>query len=230
MRESALSTKFRFICATRASVTAFRQTALGRSLECFQYPFVQVRLFPENSLGLPAVYNHAIREAVNDPAILLFVHDDIYITDFFWHTHLLTALSKFQIVGVAGNPKRAPGQPGWLPMDDVNVEELDASGIVGHGNGFPPENLSAYGAAEVEVKLLDGVFLAVDSETFRVQGLSFDEQFSFHFYDLDFCRTAERLGLKMGTATVSVIHQSTGGYSSDAWRRGYAAYLKKWGS
>jgi hypothetical protein len=223
---------FRFVCATRATTEGFGQTALGQSLSKFQYPGTSVRLFPENSLGLSTVYNTAIREAVNDPAILLFAHDDIFLCDFFWPAHTLSSLGQFDIVGVAGNRRRVPKQPTWVNTDEYFSwdEPENLSGIVGHGQGFPPTSINAYGAPGVEVKLLDGLLLIARSETLVKTALFFDERFDFHFYDLDFCRQAESKGVRMGTSYISVVHQSGGGYSSPAWRSGYKTYLQKWGS
>ena len=52
-------------------------------------------------------------------------------------------------------------------------------------------------------------------------GLRFDEQFDFHFYDLDFCRQAELKGMTMGTWPISVVHESGGAYGKPAWREAF---------
>jgi hypothetical protein len=104
------------------------------------------------------------------------------------------------------------------------------SGIVAHGSGFPPANVSCYGAPRQQVKLLDGLFLAVQSQTLLANRLEFDERFDFHFYDMDFCRQAEARNLRLGTWTISVVHESGGNLGSPEWRSGYARYLEKWQS
>jgi GT2 family glycosyltransferase len=75
---------------------------------------------------------------------------------------------------------------------------------------------------------MDGLFFAVKSETLLRTGLRFDEGFKFHFYDLDFCRQAEVLNLKMGTIGLSVTHESNGNFNTDSWRSAYKDYLQKW--
>ncbi len=80
-----------------------------------------------------------------------------------------------------------------------------------------------------EVKLLDGVLLIARSSTLLDHDLRFDPTFSFHFYDLDFCRQAELKGVKMGTWSISVIHESHGNFQSEAWRQAYSRYLAKYG-
>lgn len=227
-----MSEKFRCVVATRARAEDFyAETATGRSLALFRTaPFIEVQLFAENRTGLPTLYNRAIEAARTDPANLVFIHDDVYLCDFFWASRLLDALAHFAIVGLAGNRRRVPRQPGWAFVDERLTWDApeNLSGLVGHGKGFPPANLSFYGTPGQEVKLLDGLLLAADSETLIRHELRFDERFAFHFYDLDFCREAEKRGLSMGTVPLSVIHESAGNFGGEAWRQGYQVYLDKW--
>ena len=60
-------------------------------------------------------------------------------------------------------------------------------------------------------------------------GVRFDERFDFHFYDLDFCRTARANGLRLGTFPLAVTHRSAGGFGSPAWQENAERYLEKWG-
>jgi GT2 family glycosyltransferase len=225
-----MAIKIRVVCATRESQEGFRSTALGRSLASYRIPMLELRVFVRNERGLPAVYNEAISEAAHDPAVLVFVHDDVYLVDFYWIDYLLQALTVFDIVGMAGNRRRVPGQPSWYFLNERfecdRPENL--SGVVGHGRGFPPEVISRYGPSRQQVKLLDGLFLAARSDILLSKGLRFDERFDFHFYDMDFCRQAEVLNLKMGTWSISLIHTSGGAFDTPGWRAGYAKYLSKW--
>lgn len=233
----AASDKIRFVTATRLDAAAFfASTALGKSLQFYRtFPrgqAIELRLFPNNSESLSTCYNKAIEEAVDHPAILIFVHDDVYLNDFYWAQHLIDGLKAFDIVGLAGNRRRAPGQASWMFLDDAFHRDDDAnlSGVIGHGQGFPDLiELSFYGAPGQEVKLLDGVFLAARSHALVRTKLRFDPRFQFHFYDLDFCRQAEIAGLRMGTWAISAIHASVGRLGVDAWREAYVAYLEKYG-
>jgi len=224
--------RIRVICATRADRDGFfSSTALGRSLTLHRPQGVEVRLFPRNEQGLPSVYNTAIGESAHDRVALVFVHDDVYLCDFHWADRLREALTAFDIVGLVGNRRRLPGQPGWGFIDEKFTldKRVHLSGTVGHGDGFPPETIDVFGPSNQKVVLLDGLFIAARSEALQSKSVRFDERFDFHFYDLDFCRQAERSGLTMGTWPISVVHQSRGGFASDGWRRGYDAYLEKWG-
>lgn len=229
--------KIRFVTATRLSkLDFFKNTPLGRSLPNYrEFPkrqAIEVRVFPDNSQGLPSVYNTAIEEAQADPAILIFIHDDVYLSDYYWAEHLHEALDHFDLVGLAGNRRRVPRQASWMYLDDDftrdNYDNL--SGVLGHGDPFPNlRQLSVYGEPGQEVKLLDGVMLAIRSQTLIERNLRFDPLFRFHFYDMDFCRQAEIKQLRMGTWAISVVHASAGALGVDDWRGAYRDYLAKYG-
>ncbi len=233
LQEAVPSVKFRFVCATRETRDDFAiKTPLGRSLALHRSSLVELRLFPSNSTGLPKLYNIAIREAAADPAILLFVHDDVLLCDIFWPQNVFAGLQVFDIMGVAGNKRRLPNQPSWY-FRDVDFQcdaQENLSGAIGHGEGFPPQDITLYGPPCQQVMLLDGVLLIANSPTLHMHGLRFDERFDFHFYDLDFCRQAELRNVRLGTWTISVVHQSRGMLGTPSWRAAYASYLQKWGS
>ncbi|HMK85716.1 MAG TPA: glycosyltransferase [Steroidobacteraceae bacterium] len=227
-----MSVKVRVVCATRETARGFAtRTALGRSLALYG-PLCELRLFPNNGSGLPAVYNTAIRESSTDPAVLVFVHDDVHLLDFYWPTRIIQGLDKFDVLGLAGNRRRVARQPAWRFLDDrwTKDQRDNLSGVVAHGRCWPADYISAYGPPGQEVKLLDGVMLAAHSATLISKNVLFDETFDFHFYDLDFCRTAEQLGLRMGTWAISAMHESDGSFGTSSWRQGYERYLAKWRS
>jgi hypothetical protein len=221
------------VCATRVGEDAFyRETALGRSLAANyrDLPFLETVLFADNRQGLPALYNQAIRDAASRPAVLVFVHDDIDLVDFYWPDRLYGALLDFQVVGVVGNRRRLPRQPSWCFKDEwLAWDDFDhLSGFIGHGDAAA-WHVMRFGIVGAACKLLDGVFLAADSALLLQHQLQFDERFDFHFYDLDFCRQAEAKGVRMGTAPICLVHHSTGQTRSAAWRAAYQAYVEKWG-
>jgi len=227
-----MSAKLRVVCATRETRENFSsKTALGRSLALYG-PLYELHLFPSNAAGLPHVYNTAIADSASDPAHLVFVHDDVHLLDFHWPTRIAQGLARFDVIGVAGNRRRIAGQPAWRFLDDrfTRDHRENLSGVVAHGRVWPADYISAYGAPGHEVKLLDGVLLAAPSETLIAKELFFDEAFDFHFYDLDFCRSAELRGLRMGTWPINVMHESDGAFGTPGWRQGYQRYLSKWQS
>jgi Glycosyltransferase like family len=228
------TTRFRLVCATRESLANFAEnTSLGKSLRMCPYPRIELRLFPENTLGLPHVYNIAIEEAKKDPAILIFIHDDVELLDFFWPYHVLEGLKSFDVIGLAGNKRRIPGQPAWCFIETktwTRDDKANLSGMVPWGSTWPPHGQGYFGPTCQPVKLLDGVLLACASETLVASGLAFDERFEFHFYDMDFCRQAERANLRMGTWSIALVHASNAPFGTPAWWDGYSRYIEKWQS
>jgi GT2 family glycosyltransferase len=165
-----------------------------------------------------------------DDDILIFCHDDIYLLDYYWIDVIVTALNKYDIVGLAGNTERIKMQPSWL-FSDITLSKFNQetlSGIVAHGRELPPQNLTIYGAPDQQVELLDGLLLAVKDKTIKNNNLCFDEQFCYDFYDLDFCRLARSKGLTLGTMALSVMHESGGNFNTDQWNEGYKKYIDKW--
>jgi len=235
--------KIKLVVATRLSEEDFyKKSALGRSvffpkregqgLASFRKPaFLDIKLFSENKVGLPELYNQAIRECKDSPATLVFAHDDLYFLDFFWCSRIVEGLKRFDVIGIAGNKRRTPGQPSWAFLDTKLTWDSPSnlSGVVANGFGFPPQQLNIFGTPRQKVLLLDGLLLAAHSETLICKELFFDEQFDFHFYDMDFCRQAESRGVSCGTWDLALIHESAGNLSSPAWASGYRRYLQKWG-
>lgn len=228
--------KIRFVCGTRlSSEDFFKDSPLGKSLQFYRtFPKqdIELRLFQNNSCSLSVIYNEAIEESKVNPAVLVFIHDDVYLSDYYWALHLMNALKVFQIVGIAGNKRRIPAQCSWMYLNDkFESDSFDnLSGVIGHGNGFPDlRQLSVYGEPGQAVKLLDGVMLAVRSQTLIESGLRFDPRFDFHFYDMDFCRQADALGVSMGTWPISLIHGSIGRLGGQQWLEAYQKYRDKYG-
>lgn len=225
--------KVRIVCATRVSAEAFKtETALGRSLAVgfADLPYLELALTPENRQGLPAVYNAALRKALRDPAILVFVHDDVMLFDYYWPEELFVGLQQFDIVGLVGNRRRLPRQPSACFKDEAWTQDDfgHMSGYVAYGPEIPGR-VTRFGPVGLECKLLDGMFLAAHSEVLLRHGVWFDEDFDFHLYDLDFCRLAEAKGLRMGTVPISIQHMSAGALATPAWSANFDRYLAKWG-
>jgi len=220
----------RIITATRKTIGEYKNSKEYRALAKFNKNTpIQLRLYDQNNTGLSELYNKAIEEVINIPCIMVFMHDDILITDYYWGERIFDGLKKFDICGVVGNKRRLHNQASWIIINEAR--ELDdfnnLSGAIGQGSKFPPEKIDTFGPVGLECKQMDGCFLSVSSETLRKTGLRFDPNFKFHFYDVDFCRSAEQLKLRMGTIPLSLIHESYGKLDKE-WKKSYEQYLQKW--
>lgn len=234
-----MNTELTFVSATRLGREAFEaQSPLSQSLQRLgQIATVRLRLFADNQRALGACYNEALDEAPAG-ACLVFVHDDVYIDDWFAGARVLQALERFDVVGVAGNTRRQPGQQTWYLQPGPVVDGLRSpggfdhphlSGAIAHGTRGQT-HLSVYGPAPQPVQLLDGVFMAVRVDRLRERGVRFDPALAFHFYDLDFCRSAGQAGLSLGTWPIAITHASGGdSVFSPQWRQTCALYQAKYG-
>ncbi|HET6553624.1 MAG TPA: hypothetical protein VFG49_08810 [Dyella sp.] len=219
------------ISATRFTEADFwAKSALGLSLRRMGFD-TRLRLHVEfsNSRGLPDIFNPRIASAAPSD-FLLFVHDDVWLEDYFLFDRIAAGLQTYEVLGVAGNRRRLPRQPAWAFIDERFTwdDHSNLSGAVAHATN-PLGAVSWFGPAPAECELLDGVFLAARQSTLLERGVRFDPQFDFHFYDMDFCRTARRAGLRLGTWPICVTHQSGGAFGGAAWRAKYRLYLEKWG-
>lgn len=180
---------------------------------------LSIRLWSSNSKGLAELYNRVIDDP-RTPDYVAFVHDDVYLEDYFTSDRVIEGLQHYDIIGLAGGAYR-PGQLRWAST------RVGSSGAVGHGRQ-PFGRVSKFGPAPRPVDMLDGLFIAAKTETLRRTGVRFDEAFSFHFYDLDFCLTAKRAGLSLGVWPISATHQSRGNYDSPAWKQASEIFARKW--
>lgn len=205
-----------------------RGSYLGRSLRRLAFDErIKSSITYGNTRGLPSVFNRQI-VAKNENKILVFTHDDVRIDDYWLSTRLDEGLRAFDVIGVAGNRRRRANQASWAftaPGRWDRPENL--SGAVAHIQGSS-EAVSFYGDPKRKCKLLDGVLIAVRASALIASGLRFDEEFDFHFYDLDFCRTAQRHGLTLGTWPIALTHASGGSFGSPDWEEALRRYRLKW--
>lgn len=207
----------------------WKQSALGISLRRLAH---DARLVPrpafENRQGLPEVFNARIR-AADAHDILVFIHDDVWIDDYFFAQRVIEGLAAYDVIGVAGNRRRVRHQPAWAFLD-TNWgwdHQTNLSGAVAHGRN-PFGAVRSFGPVPADCELLDGVFLAARKSTLTRHGVGFDPLFDFHFYDMDFCRSAREKGLRLGTWPICLTHQSNGSFGSERWTEKYRQYIEKW--
>jgi len=216
------------VSATRLSRDDFwDKSALGNSLKRLAGDDrIASRVFFSNQTGLPERYNECIRSDDSDE-ILVFMHDDVWIDDYFLADRVLEGLRSYDLIGVAGVLRRIPGQPPFANVDP-HGERPRISGAIAQGpSPFAP--IQVWESAPADCDLLDGVFLAARTSVLREHRVLFDPEFDFHLHDADFCRAAKRAGLRVGTWPISLTHQSAGSYRSDGWWKAFERYLAKWG-
>ena len=210
------------------------QTALGRCAKNFLeagYPF-DLSVAADNREPLACIYNRAIDASDVEDEILIFLHDDVYITDLNWPEKLSAAVGVFDIVGIVGSKISNETTPIDATQRDYGIVVKDSqqfSGRIASGVTLGHEKITVFGDAPAACSLLDGVFLASTRRVLLKSGLRFDERFQFHFYDVDFCRQARMRQLTLGTWPISLLHGGVGNFDSPEWHRQHEIYLSKYG-
>lgn len=176
-----------------------------------------------NKEGLPKVYNNFLNKQFKDKKII-FVHDDVMIEDLFWEEKLAIAFEKYDIVGLAGSKKCNLNSQvmAWHMM----CEREDMLGEVAHSKDKKSWT-TIFGPTDSRALILDGLFIAVDVNKLLETNTRFDENFSFHHYDISFCIRANQNKLKMGICPLKVIHYGLGdSMNSDAWKKSSDIFKK----
>lgn len=230
-----ITPKICVVTATREkTIEDFKKnTLLGKSLEIKTFFDIELVCFVNNTDGLSKCYNDAINQLKNTDKILVFVHDDVALLDYYWPLRTIEALKNYDIAGVAGNIRHKINYPSWAHSHVENgslVWEDDKylSGSMLHDSVWPPKIISIYGDLNKEVVILDGVYLAMSTRILSDKNLGFDERFKFHFYDADFCKSAVNKECKLGTFPLALLHAGKGNMNAPEYIDGYKEFYRKW--
>ena len=181
----------------------------------------------ENKEALTKVYNRFITEE-NRNTKIIFVHDDVLIEDLFFMDKLNLAFEKFDIVGLAGakSCNIAADYPAWHLM----APREDLVGEVSHSRGGINWT-TVFGKTPNRVLMIDGLFIAVDIAKLLDTNTRFDEEFTFHHYDITFCLNANKNKLKMGVYPIRVVHFGLGdSMNTPEWQESSVKFKEKYGN
>jgi hypothetical protein len=200
-------------------------TTLWRSVQALEVE--GYRFFENNTEGLSTCYNAVLDERAGRDEIIVFVHDDVLITDVFALDKLNAAITEqgFAVIGVAGSSEFNVDAGVDLLLWNGSKPEA-RSGSVEHFYQTGVYAFSAYGATPMSCVVLDGLFIAVDNA--RIGAVRFDPQFRFHFYDIDFCLAAHKAGLRLGTTNVHLTHKSVGVFQREKFVGPQDLFRAKW--
>lgn len=186
---------------------------------------IDYAVFYENKVGLSTIYNKFLNTKYAN-SIVVFVHDDVIIgyNITTLRRELNAAHARFDIVGLAGATKMGLTFPTlWHLM------QKGASGSVGHTNSGHSQ-MTNFGPCPARCIMVDGLFMSVNVEKMVKVGHKFDEIFTFHHYDLDFCIRADRCGVTTGTWPIWVTHLSPGLRSLEdpGWKKSNDLFCQKY--
>lgn len=218
---------FLIVSATKYSKQDFEEKSLLykslNKLSQFNKNF-ETEIYYDNTNSLSKIYNNSIK--TNKYDMFIFVHDDVLIEDMFLFEKLEEASKQFKMIGLAGSQKFKLHNEGtlmWLQND--NRQQCSGSVAHFHNNEY---FVSCYGASKKKCLVMDGLFLAVDAKTIYDNNILFDEQFDFHFYDLDICLQFFSKKIPIGTWPISVFHKSAGSYGNKDFAPMQQKFVSKW--
>lgn len=215
----------KFVVATPKTQEEFAQTSTFLSLEKLNL-LRDTNVIFENKQSLTFIYNTFIND-MNKDNYVVFLHDDILVEDAFLLEKLRTGFESYDIVGVAGTKQCDLSAPmcAWHLMSDPKH-------FVGEVTHTKDKMFwtNSYGPTPSRALLIDGLFIAVNVERLLESNTRFDEDFSFHHYDISFCLNANANKLKMGVFPIRLVHFGLGdSMHSKEWEISNAIFKQKYG-
>lgn len=175
----------------------------------------EIVVVENNKEGLSKCYNDCLSKLSHDD-IALFMHDDVEIHDQFFVEKLQKAHQYFDIVGLAGAIEQKYLK-GRNHLWHLSTDQKNLRGFVSHYFPQGYYNSSYFGATPSGVDVIDGLFMSVKVSSLKENYDLFDEDFTFHHYDMAMCRKAKDKGLKMGVWPIFVIHHGLGEFDKPEW-------------
>lgn len=186
-------------------------------------------VYSNKTIGLSEYYNKVIDDAENNYKYTILCHHDISLRYANLINCLEDGLKQYDVIGVAGgiNPTVKEKNLWHWMMDRDNYR-----GIAAHNAKDGKMFMTAFGYFPDRVAILDGVFLAFETEKLRKSKARFDERFKWHHYDIDFSLTCNKNKLKLGVWPVFVYHESPGlrDINDIEWNKSNEYFRQKWNS
>lgn len=239
---------FFFVVATKKSESDKDDLPIVKTLSKMNLrERVNVDIFVEfdNRNGLPCVYNKFISEHKNefdDKSYVVFVHDDIWINDVLFFDKIESAAKSYDIIGACGGKAWDSYGDGSTPiiwthasrgrgMSGFMIHASDESkSQLKHDDTFDGRSIFAtnYGYSPSRTLTIDGSIMCFTKKSID-EGVCFDEQFKFHFYDMDMCFLAYVKNVKVGTAPVLITHESLGySVAQPEFLESQKKFMSKW--
>jgi hypothetical protein len=219
------------VTCTQKNKHFFQDTDINKSYnDCNLNKDFELEVFYQNKEGLSKQYNTILNDSkYSEYGWIVFAHDDVYIDD----ARLLQKLNEakkleYDIVGLAGglNP-RIGGINLWHLMTD----RKDHRGFVAHPVNEKQMMVTNFGPSPARVAIIDGLFFAVYQPKAKEVGFNFNENYTFHHYDIAASIEANKKKLKIGVYPINVVHRSPGLLSVEnpTWKSSNETFIKEYG-
>jgi len=182
------------------------------------------------TLTLTKKYNDAIehiKDSLNDNDIVIFVHNDVEILDkcFEEKVEMVFSNPKIGLLGVIGCLEYKENCMWWANEPDKLVGHI----VQEHSNNEETHLIKGNIGYSDNVICCDGLMLMIRGKILK-DGMRFDEQFDFNFYDISFCLDMLiNTEYKVAVADILVKHKSEGlGSLTDEWKIGKEKLIQKY--
>lgn len=163
-----------------------------------------------NKAGLSKCYNTFLEKQIDNFEYIVFCHDDITIDDYNITSKLELYHKKFDIIGLAGGINPIIRQPALWHLMCGGFSSGNLRGAVAHYIDDQALHVTSFGATPSRVTVLDGLFLSLKTASIKAAGWKFNENYTFHHYDIASSLDANKLKLRLGVAPIWAIHKSPG--------------------
>lgn len=195
----------------------YKQTLLYKSLAKLEKNnnlslLDKVQFFTQNKKGLSEAYNDALcRTPQNvDKDIMIFVHDDISIDDAGFYSKLEEGHTTYDIIGVAGGLAPKLKSPALWHIMCGGFQGGNLRGFAGHYLSDSTTSITNFGPSPSRVAMIDGAFMSINVKKVLDAKWKFNENYTFHHYDLSSCLDANKKKLKIGVVPILTYHNSPG--------------------
>ena len=191
----------------------YKQTLLYRSLakleEFSNGMFLnKLQFVTQNKTGLSKVYNKFLTK---DYSQIIFIHDDMWIDDAGFLTKLEEGHNKYDIIGLAGGLNPVIKAPALWHIMCGGFNGNNLRGFAGH---YLPDgtttSITNFGPSPARVAIIDGAFISVNVNKTKKVDWMFNENYTFHHYDISSCIDANKKKLKIGVVPILSYHNSPG--------------------
>ena len=196
-------------CSIEPAKEAALRAHYGAALAGREHEIVVIR----DARSLAEGYTRGL--AATRHPLVVFSHDDVAFASPDPFSHLAHALSRHDVVGLAGTTRLTGPALGWSGHPHLHGWLAYPAG----GASFDATAYSLQAGVIGGMQALDGLLLAARREAAERVGFDAATFDGFHFYDLDFTYRAHRAGLAVAVTTdVIGVHASKGHFGAE-WQR-----------
>ena len=168
----------------------------------------KLQFVTKNKTGLSEAYNKFLTKNYSQ---ILFIHDDMWIDDAGFLTKLEEGHKQYDIIGLAGGLNPVIKAPALWHIMCGGFHGNNLRGFAGH---YLPDGITTsitnFGPSPARVAIIDGVFISVNVNKTKEVNWMFNENYTFHHYDISSCIDANKKKLKIGVVPILSYHNSPG--------------------